>query len=116
MRPFKFFQKIKRTLGDNMYLGFNMDECLINTLRYKQIHNQEILNNSIQLTSINVPISNCWLTITSWRTEQSLYPQPEQIEVDYTISEVNTTPRQFTLRTSVAALMEQIDVHQRYHR
>ena len=109
MKSFKFFQK-KKIQSTNRYIDFDMDECVINVLKYKQYHNHEIVNNPTLLTEINVPIANTWLTITTWRNYQPIYPLSERIEVDYTLSGVATTPIHFTLRMDTEELLNRIRI------
>ena len=105
---FKFFQKPK-PIG-NMYLGFNMDDVLLNVLRYKQLHNQEIINNDTDMCQVGVPISNCFIRILNWRNYTNV--NPEMIEVDYRIIEMNTTPSNFTLRMETQQLIRRIEISQ----
>ena len=93
---FKFFQKPKPQ--GNMYLMFNMDDALINVLRWKRYHNMEALHNDTFLHDVNVPI-NGYLRILDWRTSTNVIP--EIIELDYRVIELNTTPINFTCRMLV---------------
>ena len=94
MREFKFFQK-EKVLPQNLYLGFDMDEVLINVIRYKHHHNIEVLNNSdTLLANVGVPINNCWLRILTFRTLTNM--RPEMLEIRYRVFEANNTPLNFT--------------------
>ena len=106
---FKFFQKPKPAQPPgNMYLMFNMDDVLINVLRWKQFHNIETLNNDTLLENVNVPINNCWLRVLNWRTSHNV--NPEMIEIDYRIFETNNMPINFTMRMEVIELLRRIDI------
>lgn len=103
---FKFFQKAKPK--ENMYLCYHMDEVLIHVLRYKQIHNQEIINGDTLLENVNVPISNCWMRILTWRNYTNT--NPEMIEIDYRIFETNNMPRNYTYRASTDELLRRLNI------
>ena len=103
---FKFFQKPKPK--ENMYLCYHMDEVLIHVLRYKQIHNQEIINGDTLLESVNVPISNCWMRILTWRNYTNT--NPEMIEIDYRIFETNNMPRNYTYREATDEFFSRFDL------
>lgn len=110
---FKFFQKDITSIG-NTYLGFDMDDTLINVLRYKQLHNLEIVNdNDIDVQHVGVPISNCFMRILTWRNYTDV--NPEMIEIDYRIFESNTTPTNFTLRMETLEFLRRVEVN-RYER
>ena len=107
---FKFFQKPTpiQTTG-NMYLMFNMDDALINVIRWRQYHNYDLLRgNDTELSTVNVPISNCWMRILTWRNYTNT--NPEMIEIDYRIFEANTTSRNYTLRMETSELLRRIDI------
>jgi hypothetical protein len=94
VREFKFFQK-EKVPPQNLYLGFDMDEVLINVIKYKQHHNIEVLNNSdILVANVGVPINNCWLRILTFRTLTNM--RPEMLEIRYRVFEANNTPLNFT--------------------
>lgn len=103
---FKFFQKPK-PLG-NMYLGFNMDDVLLNVLRWKQYHNEDILTNDTPIEAVGVPIFNCWLRILNWRNYTNV--NPEMIEIDYRVIETNTTPTNFTLKMETHQFLRRIEL------
>jgi hypothetical protein len=107
---FKFFQKPKPIQPPgNMYLMFNMDDALINVIRWLQYHNIEMLSGvGTELSMVNVPINNCRLRITGWRNYTNI--NPEMIEIDYMVIEINTTPRNFTLRMETTELLRRIDI------
>ena len=107
MTPFKFLQKNITITSGNFYIGFNMDMALVNVLRYKQIHNLDIINSSdINLQNVGLPISDCWLRILTWRSYP--YLQPERIEIDYRIFVTNTTPINFTASMETEELLRLI--------
>jgi hypothetical protein len=105
MKPFKFLE-IPKTY-ENRYLMFNMDDALINVLRWKKYHNMEALNNDTYLHDVNVPI-NGYLRILDWRTSTNVIP--EIIELDYRVIELNTTPINFTCRMEVSEFIRRIDI------
>jgi len=107
---FKFFQKPKPIQPPgNSYLMFNMDDALINVIRWKQYHNIEILSDvGTELAMVNVPIVNCWLRIIGWRNFTNI--QPPMIEIDYRVFEINTTPINFTLRMVETEFQRRIDI------
>ena len=90
MREFKFLTKKQNV---NQYLSFDMDQVLLNVIRFKQINNIPILERDTPLQLINVPI-NGWLKINNWRTIQDA--GGEMVEINYSIIEINTTARIFT--------------------
>jgi hypothetical protein len=105
---FKFFQKVNE-LGPNQYLSFDMDEVLISVLKYKRHLNLDIINSSdTNLSNVNVPINNCWMRILTWRTITNV--QPEMIEIDYRVFEINNTPFNFTARMSTVELLRRIEI------
>ena len=106
IKDFKFFQKPRPQ--ENMYLCYHMDEVLIHVLRYKQIHNQEIINGDTLLENVNVPISNCWMRIITWRNYTNT--NPEMIEIDYRVIEVNATPRNYTYKSETTEFLRRIDI------
>jgi hypothetical protein len=71
-----------------------MDEVLIHVLRYKQIHNQEIIN--------------CWMRILTWRNYTNT--NPEMIEIDYRIFETNNMPRNYTYRETTDELLRRLNI------
>jgi len=107
---FKFFQKPKPIQPPgNMYLMFNMDDALINVIRWKQYHNIDILSNvGTELAMVNIPIVNCWLTILSWRRYDS--NEPHMVEINYSVMEVNTTARIYTFRMNETEFVRRIDI------
>lgn len=111
MKCFKFFQK--PYIGSrNRYIDFDMDECVIQVLRYKQYNNEQIINTPTLFYNINVPISDSWITITTWRNIQPTYPLPERIEIDYTIytHRLEVVPINFTLRMDTEELLNRIQI------
>ena len=90
MNKFKFLTKKQNV---NHYLSFDMDQVLLNVIRFKQINNIQILDIDTPLQLINVPI-NGWLKINNWRTIQNA--ANEMVEINYSIIEINTTARIFT--------------------
>ena len=94
----------------NMYLMFNMDDALINVIRWLQYHNIEILSDSgTELSMVNVPINNCWLRITGWRTWNTNTPSPT-VEINYSVIEINTTARNFVFRMNENEFLRRIDI------
>lgn len=105
MIPFKFFQKAKPK--ENTYLCYHMDEVLIHVLRYKQIHNLDILNHDVPFQFVNVPI-NGWMRINNWRNYTNI--NPEMIEIDYSVIETNTTSRNYTYRETTDELLRRLNI------
>jgi hypothetical protein len=107
---FKFFQKPKSIQPPgNSYLMFNMDDALINVIRWKQYHNIEILDGGdTELAIVNVPI-NGWMRITGWRNwnRNSLSPT---VEINYSVIEINTTARNFVFRMNENEFLRRIDI------
>ena len=94
----------------NMYLMFNMDDALINVIRWKQYHNIEILSDvGTELAMVNVPINNCWLRITGWRNWNRNSPSPT-VEINYSVIEINTTARNFVFRMNENEFLRRIDI------
>lgn len=90
----------------NMYLMFNMDDALINVIRWLQYHNWEILNSDTYMSQVNVPINNCFIRITSWRR----YDDVGAVEIDYKVIEANTRPIDFTFRMEEQEFQRRIDI------
>jgi hypothetical protein len=105
MKSFKFFQNPK--LVENTYLTFDMDEVLIHVLRYKQIHNQDIINVDTSFEDVNVPI-NGFMRILMWRTIDYIIPQ--MIEIDYRVVVANEGVRGYTYRTEMSNLLNRIEI------
>ena len=107
---FKFFQKPKPVQPPgNFYLMFNMDDALINVIRWKQYHNIEILSDvGTELAMVNVPIVNCWLRITGW--SKFADTQSPMIEINYSVIEINTTARNFVFRMNENEFLRRIDI------
>jgi hypothetical protein len=107
---FKFFQKPKPIQPPgNMYLMFNMDDALINVIRWRQYHNNDMIRSGdTELSMVNVPVANCYMRILCWRNYTNI--NPEMIEIDYMVIEINTTPRNFTLRMETTELLRRIDI------
>ena len=104
VKHFKFLTN-KPQRRRNQYLVFDADELLLNVIRYKQIHNIDILAYNTPFEFINVPI-NGWLKINAWRNYDNT-PNPT-IEIDYSIIEINTTAANFTMNIPTAHLLELI--------
>jgi hypothetical protein len=108
---FKFFQKPKPIQPPgNMYLMFNMDDALINVIRWRQYHNNDMIRSGdTELSMVNVPINNCRLRITGWRNWDlnSLSPT---VEINYSVIEINTTARNFTFRMEEQEFLRRIDI------
>jgi hypothetical protein len=90
-----------------MYQGYHMDEVLIHVLRYKQIHNQDIINVATYFEDVNVPI-NGFMRILMWRTNDYIIPQ--MIEIDYRVVVANEGARGYTYRTEVSDLLNRIQI------
>ncbi len=107
---FKFFQKPKPIQPPgNMYLMFNMDDALINVIRWRQYHNIEILSDSgTELSMVNVPIVNCWLRIVGWRNYTNT--QSPMVEINYSVIEINTIARNFVFRMEEQEFQRRIDI------
>jgi hypothetical protein len=108
---FKFFQKpIPIQPPGNMYLMFNMDDALINVIRWLQYHNIEMLSDfGTELSMVNVPINNCRLRITGWRNWDlnSLSPT---VEINYSVIEINTRAMNFVFRMEEQEFQRRIDI------
>jgi hypothetical protein len=107
---FKFFQKPKPIQPPgNMYLMFNMDDALINVIRWKQYHNIEILSDvGTELAMVNVPIHG-WLRITGWRNWDLNSPSPT-VEINYSVIEINTRAMNFVFRMEEQEFQRRIDI------
>ena len=105
-KDFKFFQRQSTPQGANHYLGFDMDLVLLNVMRYKQSNNISTLNCDTPFEFVNVPI-NGWIRINNWRNYENQNPQ--MIEIDYSVIEYNTTPRNFTFRMETTRLLEYLE-------
>ena len=93
----------------NMYLVFNMDDALINVIRWKQYHNIEILSDvGTELAMVNVPIVNCWLRITGW--SKFADTQSTMIEINYSVIEINTRAMNFVFRMEESEFLRRIDI------
>jgi hypothetical protein len=90
----------------NMYLMFNMDDALINVIRWLQYHNWEILNSDTYMYQVNVPINNCFIRITNWRR----YDDVGAVEIDYKVIEANTFSRNFTFIMNEEEFLRRIDI------
>ena len=109
---FKFFQKPNPIQpSGNMYLMFNMDDALINVIRWKQYHNHDMLrSDDIGLLYVNVPIDNCWLRILNWSRHQTGLTGGDMIEINYRIIELNNQGRDFTFRMNETEFLRRIDI------
>jgi len=107
---FKFFQKPTPTQpSGNMYLMFNMDDALINVIRWLQYHNIEMLSGvGTELSMVNVPINNCWLRITGW--SKFADTQSPMIEINYSVIEINTRAMNFVFRMEESEFLRRIDI------
>ena len=108
---FKFFQKPKPIQPPgNSYLMFNMDDALINVIRWRQYHNvMEILSDvGTELSIVNVPINNCWLRITGW--SKFADTQSPMIEINYSVIEINTRAMNFVFRMEEQEFLRRIDI------
>jgi hypothetical protein len=95
---------------DNFYLMFNMDDALINVIRWKQYHNIEILSDvGTELAMVNVPIVNCWLRITGWKNWDLNSPSPT-VEINYSVIEINTRAMNFVFRMGEMEFQRRIDI------
>jgi hypothetical protein len=104
---FKFLTNNRPTQPTgNVYLMFNMDDALINVIRWLQYHNWVIINSETYMSQVNVPIVNCFIRITSWRR----YSNVGAIEIDYKVIEANNTPMDFTLRMGEIEFQRRIDI------
>ena len=95
---------------DNFYLMFNMDDALINVIRWLQYHNIEMLSGvGTELSMVNVPINNCRLRITGWRNWDlnSLSPT---VEINYSVIEINTRAMNFVFRMEEQEFQRRIDI------
>lgn len=110
MKPFKFLTKTNPIQPPgNMYLMFNMDDALINVIRWRQYHNIEILSDSgTELSMVNVPIVNCWLRIVGWRNYTNT--QSPMVEINYSVIEINTIARNFVFRMNETEFIRRIDI------
>ena len=89
---------------------FNMDDALINVIRWLQYHNIEMLSDfGTELSMVNVPINNCRLRITGWRNWDLNSPSPT-VEINYSVIEINTTARNFTFIMNEEEFLRRIDI------
>ena len=102
---FKFFQKPKPQ--GNMYLMFNMDDALINVIRWLRYHNQNPIYNDVYLHDVNVPI-NYYLRIIGWLNFTNL-PTPI-IEINYRVFGPNTTPVNFVCKMEESEFIRRTDI------
>jgi len=109
---FKFFQKPKPIQPPgNMYLMFNMDDAIINVIRWRQYHNIHMINSSdTELTAVNVPIVNCWLRILSFSYLNPLTTNEDMIEIHYRVIELNNRGRDFIFRMNQQEFLRRIDI------
>jgi hypothetical protein len=109
---FKFFQKPKSVQpSGNIYLMFNMDDALINVIRWRQYFNIDMINGSdTELSMVNVPIVNCWLRILNWSRHQTALTGGDIIEINYRIIELNNQGRDFTFRMNETEFVRRIDI------
>jgi hypothetical protein len=108
MKPFKFLSKTNPIQPPgNMYLMFNMDDALINVIRWLQYHNWEILNSETYMSQVNVPINNCFIRITSWRRHVN---PPIRVQIRYSVFEANTFSRNFTFIMNEEEFLRRIDI------
>lgn len=110
MNTFKFFQKHIEP-SNNVYLTFNMDDVLINVLRYKQHRNVTIIGIDTSFNEVNVPIDG-FMRILTWRTIDNV--NPTMIEIDYSVVVTNRTSINYTYRMEVRELLRRIEI--RYER
>jgi hypothetical protein len=112
MKPFKFFQKPKPIQSPgNMYLMFNMDDAIIDVIRWRQYHNIHMINSSdTELTAINVPIVNCWLRILSFSYLNPVTTNGDMIEIHYRVIELNNRGRDFIFRMDQQEFLRRIDI------
>ena len=77
---FKFLTNNKSIQpSGNMYLMFNMDDALINVIRWLQYHNIEMLSGvGTELSMVNVPVANCYMRILCWRNYTNINPESEK--------------------------------------
>jgi hypothetical protein len=109
---FKFFQKPKPIQPPgNMYLMFNMDDALINVIRWLQYHNWEMLSGvGTELSMVNVPINNCWLRILSFSYLNPLTTNEDMIEIHYRVIELNNRGTDFIFRINQQEFLRRIDI------
>ena len=112
MKPFKFFQKPKPIQSPgNMYLMFNMDDAIIDVIRWRQYHNIHMINSSdTELTAVNVPIVNCWLRILSFSYLNPVTTNGDMIEIHYRVIELNNRGRDFIFRMDQQEFLRRIDI------
>ena len=108
---FKFLTNNKSIQpSGNMYLMFNMDDALINVIRWLQYHNIEMLSGvGTELSMVNVPINNCRLRITGWRNWDLNSPSPT-VEINYSVIEINTRAMNFVFRMEEQEFQRRIDI------
>ena len=111
MQNFKFLSKTNPIPPGNMYLMFNMDDALINVIRWRQYHNIHMINSSdTELTVINVPIVNCWLRILSFSYLNPFTTNGDMIEIHYRVIELNNRGRDFIFRMNQQEFIRRIDI------
>jgi hypothetical protein len=109
---FKFFQKPKPIQPPgNMYLMFNMDDALINVIRWRQYHNIHMINSdNTELAMVNVPIVNCWLRILSFSYLNPVTTNEDMIEIHYRVIELNNRGTDFIFRINQQEFLRRIDI------
>jgi len=111
MQNFKFLSKTNPIPPGNMYLMFNMDDALINVIRWRQYHNIHMINSSdTELAVVNVPIVNCWLRILSFSYLNPLTTNEDMIEIHYRVIELNNRGRDFIFRMNQQEFLRRIDI------
>jgi hypothetical protein len=112
MIDFKFFQKPTTfQQPGNMYLMFNMDDALINVIRWKQYFNIDMINSDdTELSIVNVPIVNCWMRILNWRYHQTTLTSGNYIVINYRVIELNNQGRDFTFLMNETEFLRRIDI------
>jgi hypothetical protein len=97
---------------DNFYLMFNMDDALINVIRWLQYHNIEMLSGvGTELSMVNVPVANCYMRILNWgRYERLLTDGGDMIEINYRVMELNNGGRDFTFKMEEQEFLRRIDI------
>jgi hypothetical protein len=90
---------------------FNMDDALINVIRWRQYHNIEMINSdNTELAMVNVPIVNCWLRILSFSYLNPFTTNGDMIEIHYRVIELNNRGTDFIFRMNQQEFIRRINI------
>lgn len=121
MKSFKFLSSRNRGIhSSNELFGFDMDEALMSVIKYKQQHNQQILNWKTSLHGVNVPIDNAYIEITHWETilpspepgeDYILFYKPEVLHIHYKVEDtIRTYSHNFIMKIDQPEFLTRLGV------